>query len=124
MDQQLNVYGKPLKPCCHDPLTGFYRDGFCHTGHEDNGVHTVCVQATEEFLEYSKSRGNDLSTPRPEFNFPGVRPGDKWCLCAGRWVEAYMAGVAPYVDLEATNEETLAIVSIDTLMRFNLKGAQ
>lgn len=120
METQLNVYGQPIKPCCFDPQTGFYRDGHCHTGHEDTGIHTVCILANEEFLEFSQARGNDLSTPRPEFDFPGVRPGDKWCLCAGRWVEAYMAGVAPLVDLEATHEETLAIVSLETLERFAL----
>tara|TARA_R110000868_G_scaffold117600_14_gene312488 strand:- start:26496 stop:26903 length:408 start_codon:yes stop_codon:yes gene_type:complete len=121
MEAQLNVFGKAIKPCCHDPVTGFFRDGFCHTDHNDTGVHTICILANEEFLEYSKARGNDLSTPRPEFDFPGVRPGDKWCLCAGRWVEAYMNGVAPLVDLEATNEETLAIVSIETLERFDIR---
>ncbi|MBH48958.1 MAG: hypothetical protein CME71_12390 [Halobacteriovorax sp.] len=121
MEAQLNVFGKAIKPCCNDPVTGFFRDGFCHTDHTDTGVHTICILANEEFLDYSKSRGNDLSTPRPEYNFPGVRPGDKWCLCAGRWVEAYMSGVAPLVDLEATNEETLAIVSIETLERFDIR---
>lgn len=124
MEQQLNVFGKVIKPCCADPITGFYRDGFCHTGHEDSGIHTVCILVSEEFLEYSKYRGNDLSTPKPEFDFPGIRPGDKWCLCAGRWVEAYMQGVAPLVDLEATNEETLAIVSIETLERFDFRNQQ
>lgn len=124
MEQQLNVFGKAIKPCCTDPITGFYRDGFCHTGHEDSGIHTVCILVSEEFLEYSKYRGNDLSTPKPEFDFPGISPGDKWCLCAGRWVEAYMQGVAPLVDLEATNEETLAIVSIETLERFDFRNQQ
>lgn len=120
METQLNVYGRPIKPCCFDPKTGFYRDGHCHTGHEDTGIHTICIIANEEFLEFSQARGNDLSTPMPDYDFPGVRPGDKWCLCAGRWVEAYMAGVAPLVDLEATHEETLAIVSLETLERFSL----
>src|SRR5690606_40251385 len=100
------------------------RDGFCHTGHEDHGIHTVCIVATSEFLEFSSSRGNDLSTPMPEFDFPGVRPGDKWCLCAGRWVEAYLAGVAPYVDLDATHEETLEIVWLANLERFNIRSVQ
>ena len=122
MEAQLNVYGEKIKPCCFDPMTGFYRDGHCHTGFEDTGIHTVCIIASAEFLEFSEARGNDLSTPRPEFNFPGVQVGDKWCLCAGRWVEAFMAGVAPQVDLEATHEETLAIVSLETLERFSIKA--
>jgi uncharacterized protein (DUF2237 family) len=118
--QQLNVFGQPLKPCSTEPMTGFFRDGHCKTCYEDTGIHTVCVQMTAEFLEFSKSMGNDLSTPRAEFNFPGVKPGEKWCLCAGRWVEAYQNGVAPKVFLEATHEESLAIIPLNTLKEFAL----
>jgi uncharacterized protein (DUF2237 family) len=113
-----NVLGEKLKPCCHDPLTGFYRDGFCNTGDEDRGIHTVCIVATAEFLNFSKQAGNDLSTPKPAFNFPGVRPGEKWCLCAGRWLEAYKANAAPHVILEATHEETLAIIPMTILKQY------
>jgi uncharacterized protein (DUF2237 family) len=117
---QLNILGTPLKACCHNPKTGFYRDGFCHTGDDDHGLHTVCIEATEEFLAFSRSVGNDLSTPRPEFAFPGVKPKDRWCLCAGRWLEAYKNNAAPTVDLEATHEETCAIIPLDILKRFQL----
>jgi uncharacterized protein (DUF2237 family) len=116
----LNVFGEPLAPCGTNPMTGFYRDGCCNTGYDDLGIHTVCAQVTREFLEFSKSRGNDLSTPAPEFGFPGLRPGDRWCLCAGRWKEALEAGVAPPVVLAATHEETLAIVSLEDLKRHAL----
>lgn len=102
-----NVLGTELAPCSLDPLTGFYRNGCCDTGSEDAGVHTVCVRVTAEFLEHSVSVGNDLSTPRPEFGFAGLRPGDQWCLCAARWTEALDAGVAPPVVLEATHARTL-----------------
>lgn len=111
----LNVLGKPLAPCSFDPLTGFYRDGCCNTGYDDTGIHTVCVRVTAEFLEFSRRRGNDLSTPAPQFGFAGLKPGDQWCLCAGRWKEALDAGVAPPVVLAATHEETLAIVPLDAL---------
>ncbi len=110
-----NVLGTELKCCCLKPLTGFYRDGFCKTGLDDVGSHTVCVEATTEFLEFSRSRGNDLMTPRPEFNFPGVKDGDKWCLCATRWQEAFEAGVAPKVILEACHEASLRYVSLEDL---------
>lgn len=100
-----------------EPRTGFYRDGCCNTGAEDVGVHTVCVRATREFLDFSRSVGNDLSTPRPEFSFPGVTPGDCWCLCAARWQEALEAGVAPPVVLEATHLASLEWVSLDDLKR-------
>ena len=103
---QRNVLGATLADCSHDPKTGFYRSGCCETGPDDAGVHTVCAVLTEEFLEFSRSRGNDLSTPRPEFGFPGLDPGDRWCLCAARWLEAFEAGCAPRVDLEATHEKT------------------
>ena len=110
-----NVLGEPMQSCCNDPMTGFYRDGYCHTGPEDLGVHTVCVRVTAEFLEYSKSRGNDLSTPHPEFGFPGLTAGDKWCLCAARWQEAFEAGKAPRVALMATHKSTLEIIDLKDL---------
>jgi uncharacterized protein len=114
----LNVFGTELEPCSHAPLTGFYRDGCCDTGPEDVGVHTVCVIATDEFLVFSRDRGNDLSTPRPEYRFPGLEPGDRWCLCASRWKEAWAAGKAPKVVLTATHEATLQFVPLDVLVKF------
>ena len=102
-----NVLGSELETCGTTPLTGFYRDGCCNTGAEDAGVHTVCAQVTAEFLEFSKAAGNDLSTPRPELGFSGLEPGDRWCLCAARWQEAYEAGAAPPVVLEATHARSL-----------------
>ncbi|MBS4072007.1 MAG: DUF2237 domain-containing protein [Algoriphagus sp.] len=111
-----NVFGEPLMPCSLDPLTGFLRNGCCETGPQDLGTHTVCAVVTAEFLEFSKSRGNDLMTPRPEYLFPGLKPGDKWCLCVMRWVEAKNAGVAPFVVLEATNEATLHYVTLEELV--------
>jgi uncharacterized protein (DUF2237 family) len=113
--KQKNVLGGDLRPCCHEPLTGFYRDGHCHTGPDDPGQHTVCIVATERFLAFSRARGNDLSTPRPEWRFPGLRAGDRWCLCALRWKEAWEAGEAPEVVLAATNAETLRVVSRSVL---------
>ncbi len=113
--EQKNVYGEPLKPCSHDPVTGFYRTGGCETGPEDAGVHVVCAEVSQEFLEYSKSRGNDLMTPRPEFGFAGLQPGDRWCLCVDRWKEALDAGVAPSVILEATHEKALRVVGLEVL---------
>lgn len=113
-----NVFGEPLISCSEDPLTGFYRDGCCETGPDDAGVHTVCVVLTAEFLQFSKERGNDLSTPRPQYNFAGLNPGDRWCLCASRWVEAYNAGRAPLVVLEATNEKMLDYVELAELVKF------
>jgi uncharacterized protein (DUF2237 family) len=112
-----NVLGGPLAPCSEDPLTGFYRDGCCNTGDEDFGSHTVCAVMTADFLAFSKSRGNDLSTPRPELGFPGLRPGDRWCLCAPRWQEAFSAGRAPKVVLGATHEEALAYAELSDLKR-------
>lgn len=112
---QRNVLGGPLGTCSDRPLTGFFRDGCCNTSDEDVGRHTVCIIATAEFLEFSRARGNDLSTPHPEFGFPGLQPGDRWCLCAARWREAWQAGAAPRVVLNATNEATLEIVSLDLL---------
>lgn len=103
----LNVLGGELEPCSLDPLTGFYRTGCCDTGGDDDGVHTVCVVLTGEFLEYSRQAGNDLSTPMPQYGFPGLQAGDRWCLCASRWTEALEAGAAPAVVLEATHARTL-----------------
>jgi len=115
--QALNVLGEPLATCGLDPLTGFYRDGCCNTGYDDTGIHTVCVRVSREFLAFSKARGNDLSTPAPEFGFAGLKPGDQWCLCAGRWREALDAGMAPPVVLAATHEETLAILPLAALRK-------
>jgi uncharacterized protein (DUF2237 family) len=113
-----------LKCCCLKPLTGFYRDGFCQTGADDVGSHTVCTQVTDEFLEFSRGRGNDLSTPRPEFNFPGLKDGDKWCLCVLRWREALEAGVAPRIILDATHESALKHVLIEDLQSYAIKTDQ
>ena len=110
-----NVLGTELVPCSFDPLTGFYRNGCCDTGADDVGLHTVCIIATEEFLTFSKSVGNDLSTPMPQYHFAGVKPGDQWCLCASRWQEAFEAGAAPKVVLEATHASTTEWVDADGL---------
>ncbi len=110
-----NVLGGPLQACGRDPLTGFYRDGRCETGPDDAGTHVVCAVMTAEFLDFTKGRGNDLSTPRPQWGFPGLSPGDRWCLCVGRWAEALAAGVAPPVVLEATNARALDTVALDDL---------
>ena len=110
-----NVLGLELKPCSTDPVTGFFRNGCCETGPHDVGMHTVCAVMTAEFLEFSKRMGNDLSTPRPDLAFDGLKPGDRWCLCAPRWKEALDAGAAPQVVLQATHEETLAIVPLGVL---------
>ncbi len=110
-----NVLGEPLMPCALDPLTGFYRDGCCNTGPEDIGRHVVCAEMTAEFLEFSRSVGNDLSTPMPTYGFEGLKPGDRWCLCASRWQEAYEAGQAPKVILASTHEGALEICDLDTL---------
>ncbi|TAG58678.1 MAG: DUF2237 domain-containing protein [Cytophagales bacterium] len=111
-----NIFGEPLQCCCKKPMTGFYRDGFCRTDNEDNGKHVVCALVTAEFLQFSKSRGNDLSTPRPEYSFPGLNPGDKWCLCTLRWKEAFEAGFAPKVVLEATDERALEYIEMNHLI--------
>ncbi len=113
----LNVLGEPLQACSFDPVTGFYRDGCCHTGPDDVGTHVVCARVTADFLAFSQAVGNDLSTPRPEWRFPGLRPGDRWCLCVRRWKEALTAGVAPPVILEATHASTLQFVDLETLQR-------
>ncbi len=110
-----NVLGGELRSCCTSPMTGFYRDGYCKTGANDLGRHTVCAKVTDEFLEFSRSVGNDLSTPHPEWGFPGLKDGDKWCVCVLRWKEALDAGFAPPVVLEATNEASLQYVSLDEL---------
>jgi hypothetical protein len=115
MPEDQNVLGEKLDTCSIRPLTGFYRTGCCETGAEDAGAHVVCVEVTKEFLAFSKMRGNDLSTPVPEMGFPGLRPGDRWCLCATRWKEALDAGMAPRVVLRATHEEALRYVSLADL---------
>ena len=117
-DIQRNVFGEPIETCSDRPLTGFYRTGCCETGPDDHGVHTVCVLMTAEFLAFSRMRGNDLSTPIPEFDFSGLEPGDRWCLCAARWKEAMDAGMAPRVVLQATHEATLDIVPLEDLKRY------
>lgn len=113
-----NILGGDLQSCSLDPKTGFYRDGCCNTGPGDVGSHTVCAVMTAEFLNYTKSKGNDLSTPRPEFDFPGLKPGDRWCVCAARWEEAREADAAPPVFLEATHERALDIIAKDALLAF------
>ena len=118
MEQSLNVYGKPLRICCMKPTTGFFRNGCCDTSDEDTGMHCVCIIVTNSFLEFSKSQGNDLSTPVPEYNFPGLVEGDKWCLCALRWKEAYLHGVAPKVVISATHLKTLQVIDIKILEEF------
>jgi uncharacterized protein (DUF2237 family) len=115
--EETNVLGDRLEPCSDEPRTGFYRDGCCNTGPEDLGLHVVCARVTAQFLAFSRAHGNDLSTPQPELGFPGLKPGDRWCVCAGRWREALEAGVAPPVVLSATHEEALAVVSLADLKR-------
>lgn len=115
-----NVFNEPLVPCSFSPVTGFFRDGCCRTAGEDAGNHVICAVMSEEFLAFSKSCGNDLSTPVPEWGFPGLRAGDQWCLCALRWLEAYLAGAAPYVILESTSFHALDIVDLDALKRYAL----
>ncbi len=118
MDRAVNVFGEALETCSENPKAGFFRDGCCNTSDEDLGSHTVCVRLTREFLEFSRSRGNDLSTPRPEFGFPGLQPGDRWCLCAARWLEAHENEMAPRVFLKRTHRRALEIVSLDLLRQF------
>lgn len=117
-DPPKNVLGTPLISCCNDPVTGFYRDGFCRTGPQDLGSHVICAKMTTDFLAFTASRGNDLSTPAPQYGFPGLEAGDFWCLCADRWMEAYKAGVAPQVVLEATHEKMLRWVPRSVLEEF------
>ncbi|MHC5934124.1 DUF2237 family protein [Nostoc sp.] len=123
MTDAKNVIDGNLEVCCTSPMTGFYRDGFCRTGGQDFGSHVVCAQVTSEFLEFTKLRGNDLSTPVPDFNFPGLKPGDRWCLCASRWQEALDAGVAPPVILSATHARALEVVSLDELKKYALTSS-
>lgn len=111
-----NVLGKPLEVCGREPRTGFYRDGSCRTEDRDFGNHTVCAIVTDEFLAYSRSRGNDLITPQPEFDFPGLKAGDRWCLCANRWREAFMADAAPAVVLAASHQNALKVIALDDLL--------
>jgi len=113
--RQLNVFGEPLEVCCTQPMTGFYRTGSCETGGEDAGTHVICAEVTEDFLAYSVARGNDLVTPMPQWAFPGLKPGDRWCVCALRWLEAMHAGVAPAVRLSATHAKALEFVSLEVL---------
>jgi len=113
-----NILGTELELCCTDPMTGFFRDGYCNTNQLDHGTHVVCAIVTEEFLAFTKSKGNDLSTPRPEHQFPGLKPGDGWCLCALRWKEAYKAGAAPPIRPEATHEKALEIIEKNILQQF------
>lgn len=118
-----NVLGTSLKTCSLDPLTGWYRDGCCDTEGLDQGMHVVCAEVTAEFLTHQRQIGNDLSTPRPEYGFPGLKPGNRWCVCLSRWKQALDAGVAPRIDLEATHEEALAVVPIDVLRQYALNPA-
>ena len=120
MSDSKNVLGEKLELCCTDPVTGFFRNGVCETGPQDLGTHVVCAQVTEEFLAFTKARGNNLSTPVPSYNFPGLKPGNKWCLCVSRWKEALDAGVAPPIVLEATHEATLNVVPLEVLQEHAL----
>ena len=117
---QKNVLGGELESCCTSPMTGYFRDGHCHTDDSDQGSHTVCVRMTEEFLAFSKRTGNDLSTPHPEFGFIGLKAGDKWCLCVSRWEDAFIAGVAPRIVLAATHERALDVVELEELKAYAL----
>ena len=121
--QAVNVHGTPLAACCHAPKTGFYRDGFCRTDTRDFGRHVVCAEVTAGFLAFSKEQGNDLSTPRPEFDFPGLQPGDRWCLCANRWLEAHEAGVAPKVILESCEQSALKVIPLEVLESYAIASA-
>lgn len=118
MSTAKNVLGLPLEPCSHDPLTGFYRNGCCDTGREDVGLHLVCIRATRDFLAFSKAVGNDLSTPMPQYEFPGLQAGDRWCLCVERWQQAHQAGKAPKVVLASTHISTLEFVELEVLEQF------
>ncbi len=118
MEKQLNVFGKELELCCNNPITGVYRDGYCNTGINDIGTHTVCAVVTDRFLKFSKTKGNDLITANPSYKFKGLKEGDKWCLCVSRWIEAYEAGYAPNLILEATNIKTLDYMSFENLLEY------
>lgn len=117
-DESLNVYGEPLQSCSEQPITGFFRDGKCNTCREDLGSHTVCIKVNSDFLEFSRSRGNDLSTPMPQFGFAGLKPGDSWCLCAARWLEAYEHDMAPRVHMTRTHIRALEIVALEQLKEY------
>lgn len=118
MSEAKNVLGAKLEPCCKFPMTGFYRDGYCNTGPDDLGRHVVCIKVTREFLAFSKKTGNDLSTPQPEMDFPGLIPGDQWCLCALRWQEAFEADAAPKVVLSSTHESALEVLNLEDLKKY------
>ena len=118
MDESLNVFDEPLLSCSESPVTGFFRDGCCNTSDEDFGSHTVCVEVTQDFLDYSRFRGNDLSTPMPDFGFTGLQAGDRWCLCASRWLEAYEQGMAPKIFLTRTHKRALEIVELEKLKEY------
>lgn len=118
MSKDLNVFGKEIEPCCYDPLTGYTRDGHCRTLAQDTGTHIICAVMTKEFLDFTRSRGNDLTTPRPAWEFPGLKPGDRWCLCISRWLEAEAAGVAPEVVLKATHQKALEFTSMELLLEY------
>ena len=120
MSESKNVFGEVLIPCSFEPLTGFYRDGCCTTNEEDRGKHTVCAVMTDDFLTFSASRGNDLSTPRQEFNFPGLKAGDHWCLCAERWKEAYQNNKAPKVFLRRTNKKALKVIDLEIIKKLSI----
>jgi uncharacterized protein (DUF2237 family) len=122
LEESVNVLGEPLKPCSFDPMTGFFRDGCCNTGPQDHGRHTVCVRVTREFLVFSRQRGNDLTTAHPEFGFPGLSPGDRWCLCAARWKEAWEAGAAPKVVLASTHRSVLDLIPLEVLQAHAMPG--
>ena len=115
----LNLMGGPLKQCCTSPMTGYERDGFCHTRTQDRGLHVVCAEMTPEFLAFTKAKGNDLSSPAPQYGFPGLKPGDHWCLCAARWLEAYKAGVAPPIDLEASEQSALKLAPLKLYQEYD-----
>ena len=118
MDESVNVFGEKLISCGHDPVTGFFRDGCCNTNDQDVGSHTICIEATSAFLEFSRFKGNDLSTPVPQFGFAGLKEGDRWCLCASRWLEAHEQGMAPKVHLTRTHKKALDIVPLDILRQY------
>ena len=119
-EEQLNIFNEPLEACSFDPVTGFFRSGCCETSEQDTGSHTVCAIMTEEFLKFSKSKGNDLSTPVTAFDFPGLNSGDRWCLCAARWLEAYEAGSAPSIIARATHRRALEIIPMEAMKEFSL----
>lgn len=119
-----NVHGYPLELCCTNPMTGYFRDGACNTDSTDRGTHIICAEITQEFLTFTKSKGNDLSTPHPDYNFPGLKPGDKWCLCVLRWLEAYENDVAPNIVLKATHEKALEFITMEVLEQYGTTKAK